>query len=85
MWERRREKNRQRVMEERKCFVCGGFGHITCHCRNIEKEGSVLMLSNRFEALRDRVMQKGEGSESEVGKDRKMILREERAKKEVEV
>ena len=72
-------------MEERKCFVCGGFGHITCHCRNIEEEGSVQMPSNRFEALRDRIMQKGEESESEVGKDRKMILREERAKKGVEV
>jgi len=41
MWEKRREKNRQRAMEERKCFGCGGFGHITHHCRNMEKEGSV--------------------------------------------
>ena len=38
MWERRREENRQRMMEERKCFVCGGFGHIAHHCRNIEEE-----------------------------------------------
>ena len=29
----------QRAMEERKCFVYGGFRHITCHCRNIEEEG----------------------------------------------
>ena len=24
----RREENRQKAMEERKCFVCGGFGYI---------------------------------------------------------
>jgi len=29
MWERRREVNRQRAMEERKCFACGEFGYIT--------------------------------------------------------
>ena len=72
-------------MEERKCFVCGYFGHITCYCRNIEKEGSVQMPSNRFEVLRDRVMQGEEGSGSEAVKGRKEILREERAKKGVEV
>ena len=33
------------------------------------------MLSNRFEVLRDRMMQRREGSGSEVGKDRKIILR----------
>jgi len=85
MWKRRREENRQRAMEERKCFVCGGFEHIACYCRNIEKEGSVQMLSNRFEVLKNKVMQRGEGSESEVGKDRKMILREEKAKRRMEV
>jgi len=72
-------------MEERKCFVCGGFGHITYHCRKMEEEESVQMLSNRFEVLRSRVMQRGEESGSEVRKDRKIILREERAKKEVKV
>jgi len=35
--------------------------------------------------LKDRVMQRGEGSGSEVGKDRKIILREERVKKRVEL
>jgi len=25
MWERRREENKQRAMEERKCFGCGNF------------------------------------------------------------
>ena len=72
-------------MEERKCFVCGGFGYITHHCRNIEEERLVQMPLNRFEALRDRLMQRGEGSESEIGKDRKMILREEKAKRGIEV
>jgi len=85
MRERREEKNRQRAIEERKCFVCGGFGHITHHCRNKKEERLVQVLSNKFEVLRDRVMQRGEGSGSKVGKDRKMILREERAKREVEI
>jgi len=35
--------------------------------------------------LRDRVIQRGEKRRSKVGKDRKEILREERAKKRVEV
>jgi len=43
------------------------------------------MPLNRFEVLRDRVMQRGEGSESEVGKDRKIILRKEKAKRGIEV
>jgi len=73
------------VIEEKKCFVCGGFGQIAHHCRNIEEEGSVQMPSNIFEALRDRVMQREEESGSEVEKDRKMILMEERAKRGVEV
>ena len=33
------------------------------------------MLSNRFEVLRDRMMQRREGSGTEVRKDRKIILR----------
>ena len=56
-------------MEERKSFVCGGFGHITHYYRNIEEEGSVQMPSNKFEVLRSRVMKKGEGSGNEVGKN----------------
>ena len=43
------------------------------------------MPLNRFEALKDRVMQRGKGSRSEVEKDRKEILREEKTKREVEV
>jgi len=82
--ERRREERRQIVMEERKCFACGGFGHIAYSCRNVGKEEPVQVPSNRFEVLKVRVMQKGEGSGKEVAKDRKKILREERAKRGVE-
>jgi len=38
MRERRREENRQRAMEERKCFACGRFWHIAYNCRNVEEE-----------------------------------------------
>ena len=85
MRERRKKENRQRAIEERKCFSCRRFGHITYHCRNIEEEGPAQVLSNKFEVLKDRVMQRGEGSGSEVGNVRKIILREERVKKRVEV
>ena len=72
-------------MEERKCFRCRGFGHITCNCRNMGEERPVLMPSNRFEVLKDRVMQRGEGSSKEVVKDRKEILRKEKVKRGIEV
>ena len=54
-------------------------------CRKVEEEGPIQVSSNRVEVLKVRVMQKGEGSSKEVAKDRKKILREERAKWEVEV
>ena len=82
--EARREENRRRVMEERRCFGCGGFGHMASHCRNKGKEEPMLVSSNRFEVLKVRVMQRGEGSGKEVIKDRKEILREEKVKKGVE-
>jgi len=73
-------------MEERKCFVCGGFGHMASYCRNREeKEGLVQVPLNKFEVLKNRVMQKDEESRGEVGKERRKILREERAKRRVEV
>jgi len=43
------------------------------------------MPSNKFEVLKDKVMQRGEGSGREAEKDKKEILREEKAKREVEV
>jgi len=72
-------------MEERKCFGCGGFEHIVHHCRNVEEEGSVQVPSNKFEVLRSRVMQRGERSRGKVRKDRREILKEEKAKRGVEV
>ena len=79
---KRKEKKRKKVIRERRCFVCGIFGHMAHYCRNRgEDKGLVCVPSNKFEVLRDRVMQREEGSKREVGKDRKEILREERAKK----
>ena len=43
------------------------------------------MSSNKFEMLKSRVMQRGEGSKREAVKDRREILRKERAKREIEV
>jgi len=40
---------------------------------------------NIFEVLKDRVIQRGEGGEGEVRKDRKEILREEKVKRGIEV
>jgi len=36
--ERRREENRQKAMEERKCFTCGGFRHMAHSCKNMGEE-----------------------------------------------
>ena len=51
----------------------------------MEEERLALMFSNRFEVLKDRVIQREEKSEIEVGNDRKKILREQRTKREVEI
>jgi len=72
-------------MEERKCFAYGGFGYIAYYCRNAEEEELTQGLSNRFEVLKVRVMQREKGSSKKVAKDRKEILREEKAKREVKV
>ena len=82
--EARREENRRKVMEERKCFGCRDFGYIASHYRNREGEEPVQVSSNRFEVLKVRVMQRGEGSGKKVVKDRREILREEKAKRGVE-
>ena len=55
------------------------------NCRNMGKEEPMQVSSNRFEVLKVRVMQKGEGSGKEMAKDRREILREEKAKRGVEV
>jgi len=82
--EARRERNRRKAMEERKCFGCRGFGHIASYCRNRGGEKPVQVSSNKFEVLKVRVMQRGEGSGKEVVKDRREILREEKVKRGVE-
>jgi len=81
---KKKEERRRRVIRERRCFVCGIFGHIACYCRNRgeEDKGPVQVPKNRFEVLKDRVIQKGEGSGKEIVKDRREILKEEREKKE---
>ena len=76
---------RERKREERRCFACRGFGHIASHYRNMGAEEPVLVSSNKFEVLKIRVMQRGEGSSKEVAKDRRKILREEKAKRRIEV
>ena len=85
MREIRREENRQRAIEERKCFECEGFGYMAGNCRKVGKEELTPVSSNRFEVLKVKVMQKGEESGKEVAKDRREILREEKAKRVVEV
>ena len=47
--DRKREENRRIAMEERKCFECGGFGHMASYCRNRRGEEPVQVSSNRFE------------------------------------
>jgi len=71
-------------MEERRCFGCGGFGYMASHCRNRGGEEPMPVSSNRFEVLKVRVMQRGEGSGKEAVKDRRKILREKKAKRGVE-
>ena len=74
----------RRLIMERKCFVCRGFGHITCHCRNVgsrQEERPIQRSLNKFEVLRSRVINISEGSKEKISKDRKMILREKRLKK----
>jgi len=72
-------------MEERKYFAYGGFGHMAYSCRNVREEELTQVFSNRFEVLKVKVMQREEESSKEVAKDKKEILRKERAKREVEV
>ena len=49
------------------------------------EEGLAQVSLNKFEVLKDRVMQRGEGGGGEVRKDRKEILKEERAKRGVKM
>ena len=83
---KRKDVKKRRAIRERRCFVCNIFGHMACYCRNRgEKEGPAQVPLNKFEILKDRVMQRGEGGGKDIVKDRREILKEEREKKIVQV
>jgi len=65
---------------ERKCFDYRGFGHIICHCKKREEEELVSIPLNRFEVLKNSIIQRKEGSRKKEEKDRRTILREEKLK-----
>ena len=80
----KRDKNKGRK-KSRERIKYKGLRYIAYHYKNIGEKGLVLMPSNKFEILKDKLIKRGEESGSRIGKDRKMILREQRAKKVVEV
>ena len=46
--------------KKRLCRSCKGFGHLVCNCRNEkEREKRTVAPQNKFEVLRNRVMQCG--------------------------
>ena len=70
------------MIREKRCFVCRIFEHMAHYCRNREeKKRLVWVLQNRFEILKNRVIQKGEESSRKIVKDRREILKEKREKK----
>ena len=80
---KKKEEKRKRVIRERRCFVCGIFGHMAHYYRiRKEKKRSTQIPLYKFEILRDRVIQRGEGSGREIVKDKREILKEEKAKRE---
>jgi len=48
-----------------------------------QKKVAALQFPNKFEVLKSRVMNIGEGNREEEKKDRKMILKEEKEKKKL--
>ena len=66
---KKKEEKRKRAIRERRCFVYEIFGHMACYYRKRgeEKRGSQIP-QNKFEVLKDRVMQRGEGG-SGMGKN----------------
>ena len=53
-----------------------GFGYIAYNCRNVKNRGekrSTSMPSNKFEVLKNRVINTEEGSGNKIRKDRKII------------
>jgi len=50
---KKKEERRKRAIREKRCFVCGIFGHMAHYCRNREEDkGLVQVPKNRFEVLR---------------------------------
>ena len=80
MRKKKKEEKRRKAIRERRCFVCGIFGHMARYCRNREEKRGSPMPQNKFEMLKDRVMKRGEESGKEMVKGRREILREEREK-----
>ena len=68
---------------ERKCFDCGGFRHIICHCRNRKEKELVSMFLNRFKVLKSSIIQRGEDSGKKEEKDKRTILKEEKLKEKL--
>ena len=77
---KKKEDRRKRAIRERRCFVCGIFGHMARYCRNRKEKRGLSIPQNKFEVLKNRVIQRGERSGREVGKGRREILREEKRK-----
>jgi len=75
-------------MQERKCFGCEGFRHITYYYRNVkskQEEELTQKSLNKFEVFKDRVMNIEKESGKIIGKNRKTILKEEKLKKKKSV
>ena len=73
-------------MIRERCFVCGIFGHMAHYCRNREEDKELVQVpKNRFEVLRDRVMERGERSGKEIVKERREILKKEKIKKKMKM
>ena len=52
---KKKEERRRRAMRERRCFVCGIFGHMARYCRNREeKKGPVWIPKNIFEVREEK-------------------------------
>ena len=78
-WETRRKENRERAVQKRKCFSCGGWEHIARNCNARKgKKIAIQQSLNRFRVLTSKVMNVGVPSRGDVKKDRNTILRKEK-------
>ena len=76
---KKKEEKRKRVIRERRCFVCGIFGHMAYYCRNREEEKrSTQMPLNRFQVLRQSYIEKGGKWKKSKKKSKRNIERRER-------